>query len=59
MSSQDFLGELLKKSEADENVSVIIEMLLAIEDFQQVALSFHFGFELRVHTRYVLSCCSS
>lgn len=59
MSSQDFLGELLKKSEADENVSVIIEMLLAIEDFQQVALSLHFGFELRVHTRYVFSCCSS
>ena len=36
MSTKDFLGALVGKSDADPMVASVIEMLLAIEDFEQV-----------------------
>jgi hypothetical protein len=36
MSTQDFLAAIVDRSEADATVASVIEMLLAIEDFEQV-----------------------
>ena len=36
ISSKDFLAALVNKSDADETVASFIEMLLAVEDFEQV-----------------------
>ena len=38
MSQQDFLGALVTTSETDETSAKIVEMLLAIEDFEQVCM---------------------
>jgi len=39
LSTKDFLGALDKRSKQDETVQSFMEMLLAIEDFEQVLLS--------------------
>jgi hypothetical protein len=36
VSAQEFLAALVDRSEADATVASVIEMLLALEDFEQV-----------------------
>ena len=52
MSTKDFLAALVGKSDADATVASVIEMLLAIEDFEQVKCLC----DLRVRT-VVSPCC--